>query len=308
MIQKIPKLSLIGIGLLLLLVLFSLPSFSWWGINLNRFDSTQKPEQILAFTHPEQPLVSPNALSPLSTQDYILVDVATNKILLSKNSHNRIYPASTTKLATALTALNIYPLDEVISIGSTYSEGKVMELKAGEKITIRSLIDALLVYSANDSAYNLANYHLKGISGFVAQMNILAAKYNLTDTHFTNFDGIHNDNHYSSVYDLAQLGRLAVKNPTIREVVKKDKLTVTDITGQIRHELVSTNELLGKYPEIEGLKTGWTPEAGGCFVALINLRGHELISVVAQSPDRFADTVKILDWAKSSVTWSEYTP
>ena len=252
------------------------------------------------------PQVSPGTTPYLLAQSYILVDNATNTILLSKHQQTRIYPASTTKLATALTALNIYPLDEVISIGATYSEGKVMELKSGESLTVRSLVTALLVYSANDSAYNLALHHQNGIPGFVQEMNLIAQKYNLKNTHFVNYDGIHSPNHYSTVYDLSQLGRLAIKNPVIKDTVKNKNITVTDITGKISHSLNSTNELLGLVPEVQGLKTGWTPEAGGCFVSLINLNGHELIGVVAQSDDRFGDTTKIVTWAKENISWSTY--
>jgi D-alanyl-D-alanine carboxypeptidase (penicillin-binding protein 5/6) len=235
-----------------------------------------------------------------------LIDSTTNTILVQNNANSRIYPASTTKLATALTALNLYPLDEVITVGTTYSEGKVMGLKQGEKITVKSLATALLVYSANDAAFVLANHHSQGISGFINEMNLLVTKNNLTDTHFTNFDGIHSSNHYSTVYDLSQLGRLAIKNQFIRDTVKTKHIVITDIENKYQHDLTSTNELLGVIPEIDGLKTGWTPEAGGCFVGLININGHYLISVVAQSADRFADTKVLVDWVKNNITWKAY--
>ena len=120
-------------------------------------------------------------------------------------------------------------------------------------------------------------------------------KYGLKNTHFTNFDGLHDPNHYSTVYDLAQLGRVAIQNSTLKNFVKEKELVLTDVSGQISHHIISTNELLGIVPEIEGLKTGWTPDARGSFIGLINLRGHYLISVVAQSEDRFADTKILVD-------------
>jgi D-alanyl-D-alanine carboxypeptidase len=260
------------------------------------------------YQHPLIPELTSKNMPSVLANNYILVDVATNKILFSKGADQKIYPASITKLATALTALNIYPLEEVISIGATYSEGKVMELRTGEKITIRSLVTSLLVYSANDAGFNLANHHRQGVPGFIKEMNGLVKQYNLRNTNFTNYDGIHSPSHYSTVYDLSQLGRLAIKNPVITDVVKHKQLLVTDIFGTINHPLVSTNELLGVAPEIEGLKTGWTPEAGGCFIALMNINGRYLISVVAQSPDRFADTQSILSWSKQHILWLPYTP
>lgn len=261
----------------------------------------------LGYEHPKIPVANSNTEPNVLAESYILIDNDTNTILASKNPKSRIYPASTTKLATALTALNIYPLDEVITIPSEYTDGKVMGLKTGEKITVKSLVSALLVYSANDAAFNLANHHQESVEGFVKQMNLLVRKYNLTDTNFVNFDGLHNPDHFSTAYDLSQLGRIAIKNPTISELVKTKKITVHDIYNQNIHELDSTNELLNIVPEIEGIKTGWTPEAGGCFIGLINLNGHKLISVVAQSPDRFLDTKEIINWAKQNVQWKDYS-
>ena len=225
---------------------------------------------------------------------------------MSSRENERIYPASTTKLATALTALNVYPLNEVITVTQEYNDGKTMELKKDEKITIKNLVAGLLIYSANDAAYNLATQYSQGQVAFIDQMNSLMQKYGLKNTHFTNFDGLHDPNHYSTVYDLAQLGRVAIQNSTLKNFVKEKELVLTDVSGQISHHIISTNELLGIVPEIEGLKTGWTPDARGSFIGLINLRGHYLISVVAQSEDRFADTKILVDWAKNNITWRNY--
>lgn len=257
---------------------------------------------IIDYQIPGKPIVNNKDSFPkLNSEAYILIDTATNTILAQKNSDKQIYPASTTKLATALTALNIYPLDEIITIPSIYTEGKTMDLIAGEKITVRSLVEALLVYSANDAAYNLAYHHQQGVEGFIKDMNNLLKKYNINNTNFTNYDGIHNFNHYSTVYDLSQLGRLAIKNPVITEIVPQKKITVYDVDKKIEHKLISTNELLDLVPEIKGLKTGWTPEAGGCFISLLDINGYQLIGVVAQSTDRFEDTKKMIEWAKNSV-------
>lgn len=265
-----------------------------------------KESDIFSFKHPLQPVVNNKNKPQLSTYYYILIDSDTNQILLSQNENSRVYPASTTKLATALTALNIYPLEEVITIPSPYSDGKVMDLLAGEKVTIKTLVAGLLIYSANDAAYNLAIHHPKGINGFIEQMNVLTKKYNLNNTHFVNFDGLHSSDHYSTPYDLAQLGRLASQNPTLRHYVKTKELDLSDIYGQTLHHVISTNELLDVVPEVEGLKTGWTPEASGSFIGLLNVNGHYIISVVAQSEDRFNDTKILLNWAKNNVSWRTY--
>lgn len=265
-------------------------------------NTTQK--ALIDYKSPDKPIVINKDNFPiLDSLSYILVDVDTNTILAQKNPKERIYPASITKLATALTALNIYPLEEVITIPGIYEEGKTMKLVTGEKITIKSLVEALLVYSANDAAYNLALHHGSGIPGFITDMNKLLKKYQIENTNFINFDGIHDFNHYSTAYDLAQLGRLAIKNSIIKDIVRQKQITVTDIDNIYQHELISTNELLGIIPEIQGLKTGWTPEASGCFISLINIDGHQLIGVVTQSLDRFNDTKKMIDWSKNSIIW-----
>ncbi|MDD4784912.1 MAG: D-alanyl-D-alanine carboxypeptidase [Candidatus Shapirobacteria bacterium] len=293
--------------LICFLNLFWLPTFSFWNIYPKNFLFSQN-SSLIQYQHPDKIYSKLSEKPKLNTKHYILLDVATNTVILSQNPNSKIYPASTTKLSTALTALNIYPLDEELRIKQEYREGKIMELKLDEKINIRSLVTALLVYSANDAAYTLANHHQKGLSGFIEEMNLINKKYGLKNTNFTNFDGIHNENHYSTVYDLSQIARLAIKSQIVLDTVKQKEIVVEDVNKTIKHELISTNELLGVIPEIEGLKTGWTPESEGSFIALINLNGHYLISVVAQSTDRFADTKNIIEWAKNNVFWQSYQP
>lgn len=295
------------IFLICFLNLFWLPTFSFWNIYPKNL-AFSKNADLIQYQHPDKLYYNLSIEPQLNSTHYILIDSATNTIVLSKNADEKIYPASTTKLITALTALNIYPLDEELTIKQEYKEGQTMELKLGEKITIKSLVSALLVYSANDSAFTLAHHHQNGVTGFIKEMNSLVQKYGLKNTHFTNYDGIHNENHYSTAYDLSQIARLAIKNSVITETVKQKKITIESVDKTIKHELNSTDELLGVIPEIEGLKTGYTEEAGGCFIGLINLNGHYLISVVTKSNDRFSDTKKIIDWAKNNVFWQTYQP
>ena len=265
-----------------------------------------KKNDLFTFKHPPQPVVVNKNKPQLSTNFFILIDNETNQILVSENENTRIYPASTTKLVTALTALNIYPLEEVVTISKDYVDGKVMELKSGDKVTIKTLVAGLLIHSANDAAFSLASHYPQGITGFVDQMNLLTKKYGLKNTHFINFDGLHSPDHYSTVYDLSQIARIAIQNSTLRNYVKIKSMELTDIYGQKVYKVLSTNELLGVLPEVEGLKTGWTPEASGSFIALLNIDGHYLISVVAQSEDRFNDTKILLNWAKENLTWRMY--
>lgn len=304
MLKKISKSNLVIIALILFINLFWPPTSSAWSFYRQHQLSPSTFQSLSDYQPPSLPNIKNTFNQTLSTQTFILLDPVSNHVIFSKNPDQKVYPASITKLATAITALNIYPLDELITINQEYIEGKVMELKVNEKITVKSLVSAIIVYSANDAAFTLANHHPQGIPGFINQMNLLAQKYNLSNTRFSNFDGIHGDNHYSTVYDLAQLGRLAIKNPVILENAKFEKLTVSDQDQKIFHDLITTNELLGKSPQVIGLKTGWTPEAGGCFIALFEIDGHQLISVVAQSTDRFGDTQKIITWSQNNLIWN----
>ncbi len=272
-------------------------------------NNTKSNQNLLAaYLAPPQPIILNQIPPVLQAQSAILIDSATNTVLFSKNPTLKVFPASTTKLATALTALNLFPLDEIVTIRQPYTEGKVMELIEGEKITVKSLVSALLVYSANDAAVALANHYTGGQTAFVDQMNQLVKKYGLNNTNFTNVDGIHHYNHFSTVADLAQLGRLSVQNPIVFSTVNQQQLTVSSIDGSMQHNLTTTNELLGQISEIKGLKTGWTPEAGGCFIGLLDISGHQLISVVAGSDDRFADTRLLVDWAKTNLDWAKTKP
>lgn len=238
----------------------------------------------------------------LKTNIYLLQDVQTGQVLVQSNSSLRAYPASTTKLLTAITALNIYPLDEVVTVTQEYRDGKVMGLKLGERLKISDLISALLIYSANDAAYTLANHHPEGVAGFVKSMNQYAQKLNLTSTHFQNVDGTDDPNHYTTAANLSQIGRLAWQNPVVKATVGKTEITLSDLDHKYTHKLTTTNELLGKTPEIIGLKTGWTPTAGESFVGLIHYDNRDFISVVMQTTDRFGDTLKLLSWLKQSIS------
>lgn len=257
------------------------------------------------FEHPQIPKVDGENKLRLLASSYIVIDVDTNIILAKKDINKRMYPASITKLVTAMTALNIFPLDETITV-TEYLEGKNMKLINDDKLTARGLVEAILIHSANDAAYNLAKHHWGGISGFVDEMNSLVTKYGLKNTHFVNFDGIHSEKHYSSAYDLSQIARMALKNEVITSSVKVKSKEITSLLGN-RYFLETTNELLGIVPEIQGMKTGWTLEAGGCFIGLIKIGNKQVLSVVLNSPDRFSESRQIVDWLKESVSWQNYS-
>lgn len=252
------------------------------------------------------PLVN-HSISPpwLSAKSALVMDVDSGAVLFQKNPDLKLNPASITKMVTAIVALELYPMDEVVTVKQEYPVGKNMELVKGERISIENLIYGLLVDSANDAAYVLAGQSENGRRNFVNRMNQFTREIGLTDTHFVNFDGEDDQNHYSTAFDLAHLTRLALKNNIFSRAIRLKEVTVKDVSGQIEHNLESTDELLGALPEIKGVKTGWTPKAGECFVGLVDLGDHQLITVILASEDRFAETEKLITWIKKAVSWRE---
>ena len=294
---------------LFLLTLFSPPPFSYWTWYSPSSSSASIPPSLLKYQFPPEPETS-SVLPPLVSPDtlsFLVLDPSTNSILLGKNIHRRLYPASTTKIVTAATALNLYSLGETITSTQSWDEGKVLGIEPNQSFTTASLVQAMLVYSANDAALLLAAHHPQGPAVFVSQMNKLARYYSLNDSHFVNVNGLHAGNHFSSAYDLAQFARLSLRSPVIRASISQSTVSIEDLAHQ-PYELENTNELLEVLPEVKGVKTGWTPEAGECFVGLLDLNGHELITVVLGSKDRFSDTKELIAWAKKAISWQTYTP
>jgi len=289
--------------LLFLLALFCLPSTPFWSSFISP-PKTKYPSPTLAnYQSPPQPSLK-NSLGPaIWAKAHIILDQQTNTILSSQNPHLPLPPASTTKLVSALTALNIYPLDELVTVQEAYPVGKNIQLQKDETLTVTNLVSALLIHSANDAAYTLARHNTASVSGFIRQMNEIVKRYDLKNTNFENFDGLDHPNHYSSAYDLAQIARLGIKSNVIRTAAATPKSQIVNVQNTHVYQLENTNELLGPIPEVKGLKTGWTDQAGECFIGLIEVNGHELITVVLGSRDRFAETKKMIDWIKKNVTW-----
>lgn len=259
----------------------------------------------LDFTAKQMPIVDGAIPQPeITARSAIVVDLDSGAVVFQKDPYLRLNPASITKMITAITALETFPVDEVVTVNKEYPVGKNMGLKAGERITIKNLIYGLLVHSANDAAYVLAGQDDSKIRVFIERMNAIARQEGLNDTHFVNFDGEEDDGHYSTVFDLAHLTRWALKNKIFSEAVQLKEITVYDVDNKIEHQMESTNELLS-LEEIKGVKTGWTPKSGECFVGLLDLADHRLVTVILSSGNRFGETEKMVAWAKEAISWQK---
>ncbi len=251
-----------------------------------------------------QPTKIGSSTLELGARSVIAQDVASNVILYQKNINQQVPIASITKLATALVILQRHKLDEVITIPTlpAYSgEDEVIGLTAGQQYSVASLLRALLVASANDAADALALADSGTIPAFSAKMNRLIATWGLEHTRYNNPSGLVDEGNYSSASDLAKIAKLALTNPTLRQIVTESESTITDTGGKSSHP-TSTNKLLAD-PRFHGIKTGYTVAAGQSVVSLATINGHDVVTVVLGSDDRFGETTKLADWLQKEYVW-----
>ncbi len=274
-------------------------------------DPQTNPLQSLALRliNPE-PVRSPLARDPeIEAVSAIVMDVDTGKILFEKNIDERLAMASITKIMTALVVLKYTSnLDEIVRVSEQASSlsGSQMYLLAGETMTIRNLLKGALINSANDAAMALAQHTTINTTDFVAIMNQYAGRLGLMDTHFSNVYGADGTTHYSSAYDLAKLTSHALQNDVFRSIVSIKETVVTDVTGKFIHKLHNTNRLIGEYINVIGVKTGTTEEAGASLVTAATGESNQtVVTVLLNSPKRFAEGKLLLDWALKSYTWIE---
>ena len=231
----------------------------------------------------------------------VLIDAATGTVLWSKNAGQSRAPASTTKMMTALLALELGNPDDIVTVSANAvnTEGSNAHLRAGERIALGELLEALLIKSANDAAVAIAEHLAGTTAAFADLMNARAAELGLLATHFVNPHGLTHPNHYASAYDLALLARAAMTYPTFAALVKSPTGTMTglspDETAFVRR-LRNTNRLLLAYDWVDGVKTGTTNAAGNCLVASGTRGGQRLIAVVLHSDNRWGDAIQMLEY------------
>ncbi|OGG07991.1 hypothetical protein A3D05_00795 [Candidatus Gottesmanbacteria bacterium RIFCSPHIGHO2_02_FULL_40_24] len=294
--------------------------FSLFAVLLSLFPSPnfyfrpQIPVQISHATDPQISLPPPpplpvnGNLSPLpilSAQGVVVKDLESGVILYAKNEQKLLFPASTTKVMTALIILEKYNLDDVFTVNSVITDGRKMDLMAGEKLTVEALLQGTLIHSANDAAYVLADNYPGGVSAFVKAMNDKARQIGLRDTYFTNPVGFDDPHHYTTPLDLVRLAVYALNNKTFNKIVSTKAITVSDITFTYFHELTNVNQLLGRVAGIAGVKTGYTENAGEILISTVKKNGHNILFAVLKSHDRFGETVKLIDWVFYNFKWVE---
>lgn len=286
------------------IALILLSFFSFFPLVKNTPISSPTPQVKSAYTrtNPETPSFSCSTLPELETLSFYIYDITSKSVICQREPNLPLYPASTTKMMTALVALDIYTPDQILTIYSAdHSVGHTMNLLPNDQLTTSDLIYGLLVSSGNDAALALAENHPQGYSAFVSAMNDKARSLGLKNTYFTNVSGVEDEFHVTTASDLTTIALEGLKHPLFAQAVATSKTTVTSLKGN-SYPLYSTNELLSR-EDVSGIKTGWTPSAGDCLLTLYTQDGHKIIITLLGSPDRFEETELILDWLKTNLSW-----
>ena len=261
----------------------------------------------LAATAPEHPVAAKGA---------ILYELNTDTVLLEQDADARLYPASTTKLMTALVAMEYGNPEDIITVPAAavdglFELGSASYLLAGEEISFMDLMEYMLIASGNDAANAMAIHISGSISAFADLMNNRAQELGCTNTHFVNPHGLHDEEHYTSARDLLRIAKAAMENPTIAEIVAKDEV-VLPITNK-HHQTTTkytTNYLISRkstreyyYEGAIGIKTGTTTPAGLCLVAACVKGDYTYYTVVLGAEkgengerNQFIETAKLFDY------------
>ncbi len=232
----------------------------------------------------------------VSARHAVMYEATTDTFLYDKNGTDRAPMASTTKIMTALVAIEDGDIDRTIMITDEDCgiEGSSIYMKAGEKLTLRELLYALLLQSANDAAVAIARVIGGSQEGFADKMNARAVSLGLTDTHFVTPHGLDDPAHYTTARDLARIAATALDNPLFRKIVSTVKYNIPGIDGDTR-VLVNHNKLLRLYKGSIGVKTGFTKKSGRCLVGAAEKEGLTLVTVTLDAPNDWNDHIRLFD-------------
>ncbi len=254
---------------------------------------------------------------PIYSDGAVLMESSTGKILYGKNENEKLYPASTTKILTAILAIEKCNLKDkivasnsaIMSIPSGYSNASI---QPGEALTVQELLELFLIHSANEVGYIFAEHISGNIENFSTLMNQKAKELGCKNTHFTNPSGIHNKEHYSTAYDMALIAKYCMKNETFRSIVSKTSCTIEATDKYEKRYFQNTNDLIIPtskyyYKYAIGIKTGFTSQAKNCLISASLKDNMELITVAlgAEATEdgrsgRYVDTLNLFEYGFSN--------
>lgn len=241
----------------------------------------------------------------ISAQGVIAVDMDSGVTLYEKNADQALLPASTTKILTALTALDYFPMDAKLKVGNVRVEGQKVGFRQGQELTFENLLYGVLVFSGNDAAEIIAQNYPGGREVFINAMNLKAKSLHLDHSHFTNPVGLDDYSQVSTAKDMVRLARIAIENPIFVRIVGTKEYVLIDTSGRVVRKIESTNKLLGEVEGVKGIKTGWTENARENLITLVERNNHKVMIAVLGSQDRFGETKELIDWIFTSYSWKE---
>lgn len=238
----------------------------------------------------------------LTAQGAFVLDDASKVTLFGRNAGVRFSMASTTKLMTALVALDYYKPNDILVRKESKTEGTVVGFVQGEHVYFDDLLYAMLLPSGNDAAFMIADNFPGGRVAFVQKMNEKAASLNFYDTHFADPAGLDDDENYTTAHDLAFLSSYAKHNDVIARVTSTKRRVIANVEGDKEYDISNLNKLLGTHG-VTGIKTGFTEGAGGVLTTSVTDNGHSYIIVVMKSDNRFVDTESLLQYITRNTTY-----
>ncbi|MBQ7398414.1 MAG: D-alanyl-D-alanine carboxypeptidase [Clostridia bacterium] len=271
---------------LLIAVLFSLGSLQVHAVGT-------KPQE--SIEPPDLPVLQD--VGGVSAKSAVLIDANSGQVLYEKDASVRLPMASTTKIMTALCALELADADTLITVDARAVgvEGSSVYLREKEQLTLLQLLYALLLASANDAAVAIAIGTAGSVEAFADYMNQKAASLGLENTHFENPHGLDSEQHYTTARELALIAREALKNPLLRTICATKKITIPQADTQGVRMLINHNKMLRYYDGAIGVKTGFTKKSGRCLVSAAERNGLTLIAVTLCAPDDWNDHTRMLD-------------
>ena len=230
----------------------------------------------------------------------VAIDGKTKEVLYEKRAHENVPMASTTKMITSLVAINYGNLDDIVTVSkkAISVRGAKVGLRAGEKITLRELIWGLMLRSGNDAAIAIAEHLGGSVEGFSVLMNDFAKTIGIIDSNFQSPHGLDSSMHFSSAYDLAILASKAMENKLFAQIVSTKEITRAQ--SGFSRDYRNINKILWKIPNANGIKTGYTGQAGKCLVTSVKEKDRNIIIVVLNCPQRWEVTERVYKYVKEN--------
>lgn len=243
---------------------------------------------------------------PLTAKSAIVIEASTGEILYEKNAESRRYPASTTKIMTLITALEAGNINDIVTVSpkATNTEGSSMDLLVAERLKMLDMLYGVALVSGNDASVAIAEHISGSVDDFAKLMTDKARDIGALSTKFTNSSGLPDPGHYSTAHDLARIAAYGYKNPKFVEIVGTTRKDITRANNQ-NEILYNENKLLSIYNGANGVKTGYTDDAGRCLVAAAKHGNIQLIAVVLDADHMWEDSMTLLDYGFSQLQETE---